>query len=409
MYKAVKCTAALILSAAFFYAGTIPSLAENFAFKYKAGHSYRILSTVTEEVLLNGKKLADAFIVNRISVTEKKTYDDGSADIEAHFMTTENSARKGEAPRYVWGEEYESFFNRGRLGQYRIAEDAFMPVVRDVPVFTGKDVQVGDTWTAAGEEAHDLRVNFGLQKPFKVPFTAAYTYKGTEQVNGKTLHVISVTYNLFFESPPSAGSTRNLPRTTTGHSEQTLYWDNERGCPDHYHERFRIVIETIAGDKLEFTGKAQAKTETLENLTESGTAERIQNKIREMGIEDTEVRAAEKGITISLENIQFEAESAVLTEKEAAKLRKISEILADFPEYDLLISGHTALAGTAAGRQRLSEQRAGAVADYLAETGVKSRERMFTKGFGAQVPVAPNTTEKGKARNRRVEITILDK
>ncbi|MGI5174200.1 OmpA family protein [Treponema sp. OMZ 840] len=408
MHKRVKYVILPILSL-IFLSFTVPCRAENFIFKYKTGNSYRILSTVNEEVFINGKKSFNSIIVNRISVKEKKVHGDGSADIEARFMTSENASREGETPHFVWGEEYESFFTRSKLGHYTIGEEAFMPVVRNVPVFTGKDMRVGDTWTASGEEAHDLRINFGLQKPFKVPFTASYTYKGTEHADGKKLHVISVKYNLFFESPVPAGNTKNLPLTTMGYSDQTLYWDNERGFLDHYHERFRIIIETTAGTKLEFRGNAQAAVSELENLKESNVLERVQNQIREMGIENTTASADEKGITISLENIQFEAESAVLTESELLKLRKIGEILKDFPDYDLLISGHTALAGTQAGRLRLSEERAWAVADYLAELGVKNHERLFTKGFGAQIPIAPNTTEEGKARNRRVEITILDK
>ena len=405
VYKSIKCFTAVI--AALFSLNVLNS--ENFEFKYKTGNTYRILSTVNEEVFVNGAKRFDSIIVNRISVVEKKALSDGSADIEARFMTSENSAPEGQTPRFIWGEEYESFFNRSKLGVYTIDESAFMPVVRNVPLFPGKDVQVGDTWTASGEEAHDLRINFGIQKPFKVPFTASYTYKGTEKQKDKTLHIISVQYNLFFETPAPAGNKKNVPVTTMGYSDQTLYWDNERGFLDHYHERFRIIIETSSGDKLEFKGTAQAQVNELQSLSRTGTLERVRKQIKEMGIENTTAQAQDKGITISLENIQFEAESAFLTEAELRKLRKIAEILKDFPDNDLLISGHTALAGTASGRQKLSEQRASAVADYLAELGVKRHEQLFTKGFGAQVPIAPNTTEAGKARNRRVEITILDK
>ena len=168
-------------------------------------------------------------------------------------------------------------------------------------------------------------------------------------------------------------------------------------------------METDTGNKLEFKGTAQAQVNDLKPLSQTGTLERIKQQIKELGIENADAGIAEKGITISLENIQFEAESAVLKAEELAKLRKIGEILKDFPQNDLLISGHTALAGTAKGRQKLSERRASAVADYLAELGVKRHEQLFTKGFGAEKPIAPNTTEKGKSRNRRVEITILEK
>ena len=90
------------------------------------------------------------------------------------------------------------------------------------------------------------------------------------------------------------------------------------------------------------------------------------------------------------------------------KLEQIAQILEAWPENDILVTGHTALAGTAKMRQELSEQRARAVADYMILLGVRDRFHIFTQGFGATKPVAPNTTEEGKARNRRVEITIMD-
>ena len=60
-------------------------------------------------------------------------------------------------------------------------------------------------------------------------------------------------------------------------------------------------------------------------------------------------------------------------------------------------------------RQALSEERADAVAGYLIQLGVRDKYHVFTQGFGGRVPVASNKTEEGKAKNRRVEITILDK
>ena len=134
----------------------------------------------------------------------------------------------------------------------------------------------------------------------------------------------------------------------------------------------------------------------------------VQNQLKDLGIDNTNVVATEKGITISIENIQFKADSAVLEESEKRKLEKIAKILAMYPDNDLLVSGHTALAGSVYSRQQLSEQRAQAVASYLIELGVKDAYHIFSKGFGAEQPIAENSTEAGRSRNRRVEITILN-
>ena len=135
--------------------------------------------------------------------------------------------------------------------------------------------------------------------------------------------------------------------------------------------------------------------------------EKVKQQITEMGIQDTDVKATEKGITISIENIQFKPESAILQPSEQEKLEKISEILKAFPDNDLLVVGHTALAGTEESRQRLSELRAASVADFLINQGAKDKKHIFTKGVGATQPIASNDTPGGKAKNRRVEITIM--
>ncbi|MBO5137748.1 MAG: OmpA family protein [Spirochaetaceae bacterium] len=380
---------------------------EEFRFKYSEGDSYRILSTVQENVIVNGYFDHYAEIVNRISV-DVTSVNGESAEHSATFMTSENSTGYSNR-QFSWGEEYESRFTRDSLGRYTISDIYFMPVVRDVPIFPKNDIQIGDTWTAEGHEAHDMRRTFGLDAPFKVPFSARYTYTGTVQKDEKELHVIDVQYNLYYTSPkPQDITLADYPAVTMGYSHQTVYWDNNRGAIDHYNEDFRIIVETARGNVFEFEGIAQAEITEFTSPAADKLAD-VQHTIEQLGLENTQVRADEDGLTISIENIQFLPDSAVLMESEKQKIRQIATILKQFPDNDLLISGHTALAGTEAARQELSEQRAQSVATYLMELGVKDAYHIFTQGFGATRPVAPNTTEEGKARNRRVEITIMDR
>jgi outer membrane protein OmpA-like peptidoglycan-associated protein len=116
----------------------------------------------------------------------------------------------------------------------------------------------------------------------------------------------------------------------------------------------------------------------------------------------------EEGIAISLENVQFQPESAELTAPERLKLAKIAELLRRYPDRDILVEGHTALAGTEAGRAQLSRDRAAAVADSLIAGGARTPERVVVRGSGAEQPLGDNNTEEGRRRNRRVEITILE-
>lgn len=381
-----------------------------FEFKYNKDDSSRILSTVDEIVSVNGKVSHRAVILNRIFSRITDVYEDGSALNEATFMTTETSSG-GVGGSFSWGEEYESVFVRDKTGKYTIADDYFMPTVRDVPVFPDYPVKRGESWRAEGHEAHDLRIAFNIEKPFKVPFTARYTYSGDEtDGDGKTLSLIEVNYTMYFESPRPSEMTQdilNAPAVTMGHSAQKIWWDNQRGMIDHYSEEFKIIIETFYGDQITFTGTAKAEVTEFQRVSTEENLLKISRSVSELGYEDVGVSQGEKGIVISIENIQFDPDSAVLLESEKIKLQKIADILRTFKN-DLLITGHCADRGSRKNQLRISEERAASVAEYLSLLHVREPDCIFTEGKGASVPVAPNSTEQGRAKNRRVEITIMD-
>ena len=393
--------------------------AEVLTFKYKKGDSYRTLSKVHEDVLVNNKMNHHAEIITRISAKITDVHADGSGVCEAVFMSSENSTSTSNGKHFTWGEEYKSVFTRSARGEYTMEDIYFMPVVRDCPIFPDKAIKPGDTWTAEGHEAHDLRRTFGIQKPFQVPFAASYEYKGIVKDGKRTFNVIDVKYNLYFESPKTAAragdgtisaetaSLLNRPAVTMGYSHQTLYWDNERGELDHYNEDFRIIIETYYGDRFTFQGTAEAEVTEFTRTNDDTTMKKIQDTVEKLGLEDVSVKKGEKGLTISLDKIQFLADSSVLRDSEKRKLDKIAGILKNYNN-DLLITGHTALRGNERDRQILSEERAQSVADYLIALGVRDAYHVFTQGKGATEPVATNQTEAGRTKNRRVEITIMD-
>jgi outer membrane protein OmpA-like peptidoglycan-associated protein len=87
-------------------------------------------------------------------------------------------------------------------------------------------------------------------------------------------------------------------------------------------------------------------------------------------------------------------------------LDKVAEVLGDYPQTMIDIYGHTDSVGSDAYNQNLSENRAGAVANYLSTQGVQ-QVRIATLGYGETQPIADNATESGRAANRRVEIRIV--
>jgi len=112
-----------------------------------------------------------------------------------------------------------------------------------------------------------------------------------------------------------------------------------------------------------------------------------------------------RGLIVNMSDVLFDTASFTLKPGAREKLAKVSGILLAHPGLMLQIEGHTDAVGSDEFNQRLSEQRAGSVRDFLADQGVPA-SAITAKGFGKTVPVASNETPEGRQRNRRVEIIV---
>ena len=391
----------------FFSAFFLNGFAIEFYFDYKENTGYTISSVVREHVYFNGVFSHNAEINNHAFVKIQKVHPDKSADFTATYTASDKSTLV--TGNFVsWGKEYKSSFNVSRLGKYTISDEFYMPSVRDVPVFPEGNVEKDDIWERASSEAHDLGRQFGMTKPIIIPARTLYQYMGEmpRPLGDEVLHVINVHHKVGGPIPHPPNTTEEVPIRMEGTSNMTLMWDNERHRLDHYNENFEISLYTNKGNVMTFKGYAHS------SLTESSLGEeevnQIREKIEELDLDGVEVEKSDKGISLSIDSIQFEANSDKFLDGQDEKLEKIATILREFKYNNLLISGHTALAGTEETRAVLSLKRARAVARYLKEKGVKQDKEMFVEGLGAERPVADNDTEEGMAKNRRVEITILD-
>jgi outer membrane protein OmpA-like peptidoglycan-associated protein len=385
-----------------------------FSYKFKTGDKYRIVSAVTEDVFVNRQLRYKAEILNRISMEVTGVSGDWARH-SATFQSAEKAVAVGnnaagetastaQANTFQWARDYRSEFEQDRLGYMRIDEGYYMPMVRNAPVFPGKDVRSGEAWSAAGVEVHDFRDSFGIEKPYRIPFTANYTCLGERVWKGKLYPAFSVSYRIFMEPEEARG--KIVPQRIIGASDQIVYWDVAHGQAVAYEEHFRTILELSDGQTWEYRGRAEAEVVEASPMNKEEMAKSIAEDVN--NIPDASVRVSDEGIVISLENIRFAAESAVLLPSERPKLDKIAQILMKYPDRDILVGGHTALAGNAEGRMRLSLERAVAVADYLLGKNVRAPERVVIRGYGAEWPIADNRTPEGMEKNRRVEITILE-
>ena len=110
--------------------------------------------------------------------------------------------------------------------------------------------------------------------------------------------------------------------------------------------------------------------------------------------------------SITLEGVNFETGSSRLTADSETALGAVAGELKTHPRLRIELQGHTDSTGSVALNQRLSQQRADAVRQYMLSAGVPP-EQLVAKGYGLSMPVASNATAEGRARNRRVVMSVL--
>ena len=120
---------------------------------------------------------------------------------------------------------------------------------------------------------------------------------------------------------------------------------------------------------------------------------------------ELETRETARGLIVNLSDVLFDTDSATLRPGAREKLARVSGILLSQPGLNVAVEGHTDNVGSDSYNQRLSEQRASSVRDYLVRQGIE-QNAVGTAGFGESQPVVSNDTAAGRQQNRRVELVV---
>jgi outer membrane protein OmpA-like peptidoglycan-associated protein len=116
-------------------------------------------------------------------------------------------------------------------------------------------------------------------------------------------------------------------------------------------------------------------------------------------------RDSARGLIVSMSDVLFDSGKSSLNPGAREKLAKVAGILVSYPSLAIEVGGYTDNVGGDAMNQKLSEDRAGSVRDYLVAQGVASGS-VSAKGFGDASPVASNDNASGRQENRRVEMLV---
>ena len=172
-----------------------------------------------------------------------------------------------------------------------------------------------------------------------------------------------------------------------------------------------IIVGSIIGLLVAGTAWAQPAAATGEQVT-------IRNlvfTVIDLGgkVQDLQVKQTETEVRIELAaDVLFDFDKDTLKPVAQETLQKAAAVIREQTKGDIRIDGYTDAKGDDSYNQKLSERRAAAVKNWLAQNGKLGARRMSTHGFGKQKPVASNTkpdgsdNPEGRQKNRRVEITV---
>jgi len=170
-----------------------------------------------------------------------------------------------------------------------------------------------------------------------------------------------------------------------------------------YEKAVSIAQESIFNASLAIA-KAELKTEQKKKASDD--EKNILDDAKK--IPDITVRETEKGIAASI-SIDIFTKTGDIKSELKPKLKEIADFLKKYPNYRIIIEGHTDNTGKENSNMKLSSDRASAVLIYMANVEGVPLDRLSSVGYGSLRPLAPNTDEAGRKQNRRIDILILNR
>ncbi|WKC78660.1 OmpA family protein [Borreliella turdi] len=385
-----KATMILLL---LFLVQSVALSSEIFEFKYIKGAKFRLEGTDNQKIYLNGHYNSNYTTNIQIS-SEITNIKEKFANIKAFFRILK---RENINDPYLLNEEFEEIFSINNQGEYIIGANQKRPSVRGIPRFPKTPIKINEKWTYPAEEYIEASKIDKSIKDFIVKFNVNYEYKGKEEHNGKNYHIILSDY----ESQYNIKNISFYQKVT-----QKIYFDNEIGNTYKYNDEYTFEIKQNNNQHFKMIGNSFGRVVSIELPDDNFIETEVENYIQEKKIKTISVEKNNKGINLSLD-IEFYPDSFQILQKEYKKLDLIAKLLEKFKKNNILIEGHTEQFGLEEEMHELSEKRARAIGNYLIKMKVKNKNQILFKGWGSQKPKYPKSSPL-KAKNRRVEITILN-
>lgn len=315
------------------------------------------------------------------------------------------------------------------------------PRLRGFPTFPREVIRPGDVWEAP--------IGVLLEGPggerVVIPQVASYRYVGTDIYRGEPVHAVEIQYAVRYRGgvPAADGF---LSRLEGGH-RVNLVLAVEDLRPIMARDNLTETWIWADGVREEREGFALTFWDGIPPMDRTGLRRELENRLLpgstpvpaapvptepprrgaplpggsgipggtedprvvlpDSDLADIVIRDHPEGVSLTLRNLHFLPDEAVILPEDRPILDELAEALRSIPGRTVVVRGHTADVGNPTGQKTLSEERARVVSDALSARGIDPR-RLIYQGVGGEEPVASNETEEGRRVNRRVELIILE-
>ena len=192
---------------------------------------------------------------------------------------------------------------------------------------------------------------------------------------------------------------------TTAEEAQRAQAEKEQALQKEAESARAAVLATEEAQQARRLAESRASEAEFARREAELASEQISSLTRQL--ENLQLRQTESGVVVTLGDVLFASGQTSLLEGAFSSLEEVVDLLQTEPDKKIRVEGHTDSSGEAEENEELSKLRADAVRQALIDLGV-AEDRITSAGMGEDFPIASNEDQAGRARNRRVDVILLD-
>jgi outer membrane protein OmpA-like peptidoglycan-associated protein len=263
----------------------------------------------------------------------------------------------------------------------------------------GADKYASDTMATAKtalQNAHDIDVHGKDRKQ-------AITYAREAVQSAEDARIITIR-KIKAEDEAAAQQAR-LNAEQQAQQSQLAAQQAQAAAEQQAAERAKAEAQATAAEAQAEQARAAQQAAEQSAQQASQQAEQVRERLRQQLNQVLQTTETARGLIVNMSDVLFDFNKYTLKPEAREKLAKVSGILLAYPNLKLQVEGYTDNIGSDAYNQKLSEERADGVRDYLVSQSVPD-QNVTAQGYGKSDPIADNSTDKGRAKNRRVELVL---